>query len=212
MIAFLDLFNDKKPIVSVALMILYEEGKFLLDDPVQKYIPEFKKLKAYKPLNENIWPLSKNQFVSKVKRPMLIIDLLRHTSGLGYGWGKNTYVDRKYKRNIRGFFDKQFKAKDSKELIQAISKTPLYHEPGTGWRYGISTDVCGILIEELTGQTLDKFLSERIFKPLNMDTHFQLPKDKIKRFTSNYVNDIPKIFRKIANIMGIKISPVGELQ
>ena len=54
---------------------------------------------------------------------MLIIDLLRHTSGLGYGWGKNTYVDRKYKRNIRGFFDKQFKAKDSKELIQAISKT-----------------------------------------------------------------------------------------
>ena len=206
------IYSMTKPIVSVALMMLYEEGKFLLDDPVHKYIPEFKKLKAYKPLNENIWPLSKIHFVSKVKRPMLIIDLLRHTSGLGYGWGKNTYVDRKYKKNIRGFFDKQFKAKDSKELIQAISKTPLYHEPGTGWRYGISTDVCGILIEQLTGQTLDKFLSDRIFKPLNMvDTHFQLPKDKIKRFTSNYVNDIPIIFRKIANIMGIKISPEGEL-
>ena len=115
------IYSMTKPIVSVALMMLYEEGKFLLDDPVHKYIPEFKKLKAYKPLNENIWPLSKIHFVSKVKRPMLIIDLLRHTSGLGYGWGKNTYVDRKYKRNIRGFFDKQFKAKDSK----AVSYTHL---------------------------------------------------------------------------------------
>ena len=206
------IYSMTKPIVSAAMLILYEEGKFLLDDPVQKYIPEFKNLKVYKPLSENMWPLNKIKFVSKAKKPMLIIDLLRHTSGLGYGWGKNTYVDRKYKRNIRGLFDKKFKANNGRELIQAISKTPLYHEPGTGWRYGISTDVCGILIEKLTGQTLDNFLSERIFKPLNMvDTHFQLPKDKIKRFTSNYVNDIPKIFRKIANIMGIEIRPEGEL-
>jgi len=206
------IYSMTKPIVSVALMMLYEEGKFLLDDPVHKYIPEFKNIKVYRPLNKNIWPLNKIHFVSKSKRPILIIDLLRHTSGLGYGWGKNTYVDRKYRNNIRGYFDKKFKPQDSKKLIQAISKIPLYHEPGTKWRYGISTDICGILIEVLSGQTLDEFLSERIFKPLDMvDTHFQLPKDKTARFTSNYVNKIPKIFRNIANIMGVNISPEGTL-
>ena len=121
------------------------------------------------------------------KKSMLMIDLLRHTSGLGYGWGANTYIDRKYRKA------KILDRKHNKDFISEISDIPLYHEPGSGWRYGVSTDVCGYLIEVLSGQNLDEFLSDRIFTPLNMvDTHFQLPKDKISRFTSNYINNIPK--------------------
>ena len=101
------IYSMTKPIVSIALMMLYEEGKFLLDDPVHKYIPEFKNLKVYKPAltkNDlrspiiNLWPFNKIRTVQKAKKTMTIIDLLRHTSGLGYGWGPNTYVDRKYRK------------------------------------------------------------------------------------------------------------------
>lgn len=200
------IYSMTKPIVSVALMILYEEGKFLLDDPVHKYIPEFKNLKVYKTLNENIWPFNKIHLVTKARKPILIIDLLRHTSGLGYGWGNNTYVDKKY--NKAKILDR----KNSIDFVEKISEIPLYHEPGTGWRYGVSTDVCGILVEVLSGQSLDEFLFRRIFEPLNMvDTHFQLPKNKINRFTSNYINNIPKRFRKLAKIMGITFNPHGKL-
>jgi CubicO group peptidase (beta-lactamase class C family) len=121
---------------------------------------------------------------------MRMIDLLRHTSGLGYGWGSNTYVDRKYKKADI------WESKDTKDFINKISKIPLYHEPGTGWRYGVSTDVCGYLVEVLSGQSLDEFLSSRIFMPLNMvDTHFQVPDNKINRFTTNYINNIPEKYR-----------------
>ena len=209
------IYSMTKPIVSVALMMLYEEGKFLLDDPVHKYIPEFKDLKVYKPAftkNDlrspiiNLWPFNKIRTVQKAKKTMTIIDLLRHTSGLGYGWGPNTYVDRKYRKA------KILNRRNSKEFIEKLSGIPLYHEPGTGWRYGVSTDVCGYLVEVLSGQSLDEFLSTKIFKPLNMvDTHFQLPKNKIPRFTSNYINNIPKKFRKLAKVLGISFNPDGEL-
>ena len=209
------IYSMTKPIVSVALMMLYEEGKFLLDDPVHKYIPEFKNLKVHKSLLPNrffksrmwnIWPINKIHYISKAKSSMLMIDLLRHTSGLGYGWGSNTYVDRKYKKA------KILDRKNNKDFISEISDIPLYHEPGSGWRYGVSTDVCGYLIEVLSGQNLDEFLSDRIFNPLNMvDTHFQLPDNKINRFTSNYINNIPKRLRKLAKIFGISFNPDGSL-
>ena len=209
------IYSMTKPIVSVALMMLYEEGKFLLDDPVHKYIPEFKNLKVYKPLlpnkffsskKWNIWPINKIRMVQKVKKPMLMIDLLRHTSGLGYGWGPNTYVDRKYRKS------KILDRKDTKEFISELSDIPLYHDPGTGWRYGVSTDVCGYLVEILSGHSLDEFLASKIFRPLNMiDTHFQLPNDKINRFTSNYINNIPKRLRKLAKLFGVSFNPDGEL-
>ena len=209
------IYSMTKPIVSVALMMLYEEGKFLLDDPVHKYIPEFKNLKVHKSLLPNrffksrmwnIWPINKINYISKAKSPMLMIDLLRHTSGLGYGWGSNTYVDRKYRKA------KILDRKHNKDFISEISDIPLYHEPGSGWRYGVSTDVCGYLIEVLSGQNLDEFLSDRIFNPLNMvDTHFQLPDNKINRFTSNYINNIPKRLRKLAKIFGISFNPDGSL-
>ena len=209
------IYSMTKPIVSVALMMLHEEGKFLLTDPVYKYIPEFKNLKVQSALLPNriltsekwgIWPFNKINYVRKAREPMLIIDLLRHTSGLGYGWGSNTYVDRKYRKaNI-------LKSKNSKDFILELSNLPLYHEPGSGWRYGVSTDVCGYLIEVLSGQNLDEFLTDRIFKPLDMlDTHFQLPSNKIERFTSNYINNIPKRLRKLAKILGITFNPNNGL-
>ena len=197
--AIFRIYSMTKPIVSVALMMLYEEGKFLLDDPVHKYIPEMKNLRVYKPVFTKkffgstlgkIWPLNKLRSVRKTKTHMRMIDLLRHTSGLGYGWGSNTYVDRKYKKADI------WESKDTKDFINKISKIPLYHEPGTGWRYGVSTDVCGYLVEVLSGQSLDEFLSSRIFMPLNMvDTHFQVPDNKINRFTTNYINNIPEKYR-----------------
>ena len=209
------IYSMTKPIVSVALMMLYEEGKFLLTDPVHKYIPEFKNLKVHRPLfpnrlltsrKWNMWPINKIHYVSKTKKPILIIDLLRHTSGFGYGWGPNTYVDRKYNKA------KILNRKNNKEFISELSNVPLYHEPGSGWRYGVSTDVCGYLIEALSGQNLDEFLNDRIFKPLNMtDTHFQLPNNKIDRFTSNYINNIPKRLRKLAKVFGISFNPDNSL-
>ena len=101
------IYSMTKPIVSIALMMLHEEGKFLLNDPLHKYIPEMKNLKVYKPIFADgifestlgsIWPLNKICIKRKVKNPILILDLLRHTSGLGYAWGPNSYVDRKYKK------------------------------------------------------------------------------------------------------------------
>ena len=206
------IYSMTKPIVSIALMMLYEEGKFLLDDPVYKYIPEMKNLKVYKPIFADgffestlgsIWPLNKIRVKRKVKNPILIIDLLRHTSGLGYGWGPNSYVDRKYKKA------KILNLKNNKEFITAISNLPLYHEPGSGWRYSVSTDVCGYLIEVLSGQKLDQFLSDRIFKPLDMvDTHFQLPEKKVNRFSTNYINNVPKKYRWL---LGKSFNPDGKL-
>jgi len=202
------IYSMTKPIVSVGLMMLYEEGMFLLDDPVHKYIPEFKNIKFYKPLfpKLKLWPLNKIKYIGKTKKSVLIIDLLRHTSGLGYGWGPGTYIDRKYNKK------KILMRKNSKDFIEKLTEIPLYHEPGERWRYSVSTDVCGYLIEVLSGQSLDKFLSDRIFKPLNMvDTHFQLPESKIDRFTSNYINNLPKGLRKIAKALGKSFNPDGSL-
>jgi CubicO group peptidase (beta-lactamase class C family) len=157
-----------KPITSVAIMMLYEEGHFQLYDPVAKYIPEFKDLKVFSHKDKD-----GIHVVDQIK-PMTILDLLIHTSGLGYGWG-NTPVDSMYN---------SAKLRDGslKDMVQKLAKIPLYYQPGTKWNYSISTDVLGYLVEVISGKPFDLFLQERIFVPLKMkDTDFYVPKEKINR-------------------------------
>ena len=164
------IFSMTKPIVSVALMKLYEEGKFKLEDPLYKHLPEFKEMKVYS-----------DSVLIEAKNPIKIIDLLRHTSGFSYGRGHDTQLNQMYaEANLNA-------SKTNKEFVHKLSKLPLLFEPGTDWQYGLSTNICGYLIEVLSGKTLDTFLSEHIFIPLEMnDTHFQLPKEKAERFTVGY--------------------------
>lgn len=164
-----------KPIVSVAAMMLYEEGRFQLDDPVSKFIPEFKGLQVY-----GAGTVEDHTYVA-LKRQMTIQDLFRHTSGLTYGFS-NTPVDSMYLAvNI---FDPQGNLSD---MIKKLSNIPLLYQPGERWHYSASTDVLGYLIEVISGESLDEFLSHRIFEPLAMrDTGFYVLEDKIDRFTTAY--------------------------
>ncbi|MFH0761351.1 MAG: serine hydrolase domain-containing protein [Bacteroidota bacterium] len=162
-----------KPVVSVAAMMLYEEGCFQLDDPVAKYIPEFKDLKVFSYKDKD------GIHLEDQKNPMTIHDLLTHTSGLSYGWYGNT-VDSIYR--AANIFEGTVK-----DMIQKLSKIPLLFQPGTKFNYSVSTDVLGYLVEIISGKSLDIFLQERIFTPLKMtDTGFYVPKEKIDRFAALY--------------------------
>lgn len=166
------IYSMTKPIVSVGLMMLYEQGKFDLNDPVEDYIPAFKNLQVYD---------AERKMVVPAKHKITIVDLLTHTSGLGYGWGPNTYVD-----SIYNSVDK-WNMKSTKEFTEWVAGQPLYFEPGTAWRYSVATDVCGHLIEVLSGQLLDEYLEEHILLPLKMyDTSFEVPEDKVDRLVTNY--------------------------
>ena len=151
-----------KPIVSIGLMMLYEEGKFNLNDPVYKYIPEFKNL-----------TIKKRKKVKPVKNHVKIIDLLRHSAGLNFKGPED------YRKVI---------SMNLEEYTKESVKEPLRFEPGTTWWYSSSTDICGYLIEILSGQKLDIYLKDKIFDPLKMnDTSFELPKNKLDRLTTLYV-------------------------
>ena len=151
-----------KPIVSIGLMMLYEEGKFNLNDPVYKYIPEFKNL-----------TIKKRKKVKPVKNHVKIIDLLRHSAGLNFKGPED------YRKVI---------SMNLEEYTKESVKEPLRFEPGTTWWYSSSTDICGYLIEVLSGQKLDVYLKDKIFDPLKMnDTSFELPKNKLDRLTTLYV-------------------------
>ncbi|MGD1947819.1 MAG: serine hydrolase domain-containing protein [Croceivirga sp.] len=164
------IFSMTKPIVSVALMQLYEQGKFKLQDPLYQYIPEFEEMFRHT-----------DSGLVKTKNPIKIIDLLRHTSGFNYGRSQNQKLDQIYSgANIES-------SRNNKEFVLKLSKLPLLFEPGTDWQYGYSTNICGYLIEVLSNKDLDTYLRENILIPLAMnDTHFEVPKNKIERFTVGY--------------------------
>jgi CubicO group peptidase (beta-lactamase class C family) len=165
-------YSMTKPITSVAAMMLYEEGKLNLDDPVSKYVPEFKGLKVYDESGKHI----------EQEREMSIRDLLRHTSGLTYGFFGNTPVDKMYM--AKGVFDWDSSLQD---MIEKLSEIPLLYQTGTKWHYSVSTDVLGYIVEKISGQSLDKFFNQRIFKPLKMkDTAFYVPANKVERFAACY--------------------------
>ena len=176
------IYSMTKPITSLALMMLYEEGHFQLNHPVSRYIPEFKKLK--------VWAggTAEKYETKSCAREMTIRDLLTHTSGLTYGFMHVHPVDQLYRD--AGIDGANTVKLTLKEMVTALADIPLLFSPGEQWSYSVATDVCGYLVEVLSGRPLDEFLASRIFAPLGMDdTGFFVPKDKLGRFATNYFKD-----------------------
>ncbi len=168
------IYSMTKPITSVAVMMLVEEGKLALDDRVDKYIPEFKGLKVYKGGTVD------RPELADPARPMTVKHLLTHTSGFIYGWTNDNVSAMYRKADPLG-------AKSLKEFIERLSKLPLAFDPGERYEYSVSIDVLGYLVEVVSGEPFDQFVERRITGPLKMaDTHFRLPESKRPRLAKIY--------------------------
>jgi CubicO group peptidase (beta-lactamase class C family) len=175
--AIFRIYSMTKPIVSVALMMLVEDGRLFIADPVAKYIPEFADPKV------GVEKDGKLELVP-AKRPITVQDLLRHTSGLTYEFTGESAVQRLYGEA------RLFRDLPNAELVTELAKLPLLEQPGVAWHYSHSTDVIGRIIEVISGQTLGAFLRERLFAPLGMsDTGFFAPADKHERLAEAFPND-----------------------
>jgi CubicO group peptidase (beta-lactamase class C family) len=184
------IYSMTKPITSTAFMMLVEEGRVALDEPVHKYIPEWMNLGVFQ---AGTYPA----FLTKPpSRPMQIVDLLRHTSGLTYGFQQRSNVDAAYRENKIG---EVIKAGTLQTMIDDLGKIPLEFSPGEAWNYSVSTDVVGYLIAKISGMPFEQFLKARIFNPLGMnDTDFFVPADKAHRFAACYSADAKGGFNPLA--------------
>jgi CubicO group peptidase (beta-lactamase class C family) len=168
------IYSMTKPVTGVAMMMLYEEGKWRLDDPVSRYIPELSRLKVYAGKNDDGTPK-----LEDAKRSMTMRELMTHTGGLGYVLNANNPVDKMIiDANVLNA------AAPLQSMIDGLAKVPLLAQPGTRWSYSIGVDVQGYLVEKLSGQPFAEFLQTRIFEPLGMkDTAFYVPEAKLSRFS-----------------------------
>jgi CubicO group peptidase (beta-lactamase class C family) len=175
------IYSMTKPLTSVAFLMLVEEGRVALDEPVHKYIPEWKNLGVFQ-------AGTAPAFLTKApSRPMLIIDLLRHTSGLTYGFQQRSNVDAAY-REMK--IAEVVKGATLQSMIEDLAKLPLEFSPGEAWNYSVSADVIGYLIGKISGKSFEQFLKERILDPLGMnDTDFFVPADKAQRLAACYSAD-----------------------
>lgn len=170
------IYSMTKPITTVAAMMLYEDGHFMLDTPVSDFIPAFGDVQVC------IGTRKEAPILVPPARAMTIKDLMTHTSGLSYGWYQDTPVDGMYRDaklyEVQGGLAAR---------VDALAQLPLCFHPGTGWRYSFSTDVLGRIVEVCSGQTLDAFFADHIFAPLGMtDTFFQVPDDRRARLATLY--------------------------
>ena len=197
------IYSMTKPITSIALMMLFEEGRLQLTDPVYKFIPSWK--------NQRVWVKGegKSMELRSPSEPVSIAHLLSHTSGLTYGeslFPSDHPVDKLY-GSIR---------EDKKSLaafVDELAQIPLRFDPGTRWCYSLSTDVCGALVEIISGQTFSEFLSERIFIPLEMfDTAFTISDEKVPRLAANYERDENKNLVLIDDPVKSIYANTGRLQ
>ena len=174
-----------KAVTTVAAMMLYEEGKFMLREPVSNYLPAF--ANSMVAVQAPADALTETKFVLvKPTRPIWIRDLLTHTAGLPYGWDHRFAKEQYAQANLSGW---NFTKHDETiaEAIDRLATLPLDGHPGEGWRYGFGTDVLGRLVEVVSGMPLDRFVEERICRPLGMkDTHFYLPPEKAARLANVY--------------------------
>ena len=184
------IYSMTKPITSVAFMMLVEEARVALDEPVHKYIPEWRSLGVYVGGVPQLGAASDAvpTFITKpVQRPMQIVDLLRHTSGLTYGFQNRTSVDAAYRKMNIGEIEK---SGTMRSMIEGLAKLPLDFSPGEAWNYSVSTDVLAYLVEIISGMPFEQFLKQRIFEPLGMtDTAFHVPADKAHRLAACYAAD-----------------------
>ncbi len=170
-----------KPVTSIAFMQFVEQGKIALSDPVSKILPEFTKTGVFVSGGGN------TPFVTRPPAsPMRMIDLLRHTSGLTYSFQERSNIDAAYRK--LGF--ERFDGGTMAEYVEKVAHLPLEFDPGTAWNYSISTDILGAVVERLSGQSLDAYFADHIFKPLGMvDTGFVVPADKIARVPDCFIWD-----------------------
>lgn len=170
-----------KPITTVAFMQLVEQGRIALSDPVSKILPEFKDTGVFVSGGRSM------PFLTRAPTsPLRMIDLLRHTSGLTYSFQNRTNVDAAYMK--AGF--ERFDGGTLDEFVGKVAKMPLEFDPGSAWNYSVSTDIVGAIVQRVSGQSLDAYFAEHILGPLGMvDTHFQVPADKLARVPDCYVWD-----------------------
>jgi CubicO group peptidase (beta-lactamase class C family) len=173
------IYSMTKPLTSTAIMMLYEEGRFQLDDPISKFIPGFK--------NPRVYSGGSRGKIDSVpaEREINFRDLLTHTSGLTYGFMESNPVDALY----RAKDGVDFGTADTslKQVVEKLATFPLIAQPGKAWNYSVATDVLGYLVEVISGQPYQVYLKEKVLKPLGMvDTDFHVPADKHERFAANY--------------------------
>jgi CubicO group peptidase (beta-lactamase class C family) len=167
-----------KPITTVAVMMLYEEGKFLLEDSISDYLPEFKNPKVL------VKPATGEPYTIPAKNQITIRDLLRHTSGITYHWNEELGPLYKTANVAHGMLPYDGTIEDS---VKRLAAQPLLFNPGEKWEYGLSDDVLGRLVEVVSGKPLDEFFRTRIFEPLGMkDTYFYPPENKLDRLAAAY--------------------------
>ena len=192
--------SQTKAITSVAIMMLYEEGKFMLDDPISNYIPEFKHPKVLDKYNK----ADTTYTTVPAKREITIRDLLTHTSGIGYAQIGTSEANAIYaKAGIVGGIgvDKILLA----DKMKLLGSMPLFHQPGEKFTYGLNTDLLGYLVEVVSGMNLNEFFHKHLFEPLGMkDTYFYLPKEKQHRLAMLYTEDtVTKKAVKMASAVNV---------
>ncbi|WP_421737478.1 serine hydrolase domain-containing protein [Caulobacter sp.] len=172
--------SETKPVTGVAMMILYDEGKWKLDDPVSKYVPEFANLRVVKMDPEG------RPILTPISRPPTMRELMTHTAGFAYGIADDpsSPADQAYYKAA------VLQSGSLNELVSKVSTLPMFAEPGTLWRYSVAADIQGYIVEKLSGQSLPVFMQERIFAPLGMgDTAFYVPQEKVGRLAALYDAD-----------------------
>ncbi len=172
------LYSMTKPITSVALLMLYEEGKFQLSDPLEKYIPAFKGVQVFAGMD------GQRMRVEPARRPPTIHDVFRHTAGFSYGFNPQDPIDGAYAQAGVSFDT----SPSLKQLVSVdLPKVPLLYQPGERWVYSVAHDVQAYLVEYFSGMSFDEFCRTRIFAPLGMtDATFGVPKSVVSRYTANY--------------------------
>src|SRR5438445_7586061 len=183
--AIFRIYSMSKRITAVTLMMLVEEGRIGLDDAVHSHIPAWTNLGVYASGMPSLLADAPPGFITTpTLRPMKVVDLATHTSGLTYGFMMRTAVDAAYRK--AKLTDRQTPG-GLQQMIDQLAQIPLDFSPGTAWKYSVSIDVLGYLVEKLSGMRFGEFLRTRLFEPLGMnDTAFYVPQDKVERFSSCY--------------------------
>jgi CubicO group peptidase (beta-lactamase class C family) len=173
------IYSMTKPVTGIAMMMLYEEGKWKPSDPIARFIPEFRDLKVFTGVDKDGKPT-----LDKPGHAPTMGELMSHSAGFTYGFFGSTPVDKMYLEA------QLLNAPTLQEFIERVAKLPLLYQPGEGWVYSVSVDIQGYLVEKLSGKSFPDFLRERIFLPLGMkDTGFYVPADKLGRVASVYQSD-----------------------
>jgi CubicO group peptidase (beta-lactamase class C family) len=175
------IYSMSKPLTGVAMMILFEQGKWRLDDPVTRYVPEFKTLKVMVEADKD----GKITKVEDMKRPPTMREIMSHTAGFGYGLGDKHPVDKLYREK------KVLSANGLHDMIERTAGIPLMYQPGTSWSYSSAVDIQGYIVEKLSGEPFGQFLQEHVFGPMKMkDTAFYTGPAKASRLAAVYVGEV----------------------